>query len=61
MDRNDFIDSAITCGFTEDMAEFMWKYLAKFPHTHDIDDVVGLEEALEDIEDAEEEEEEEEE
>lgn len=55
MDRQ-FLKDAIEAGFTEEQAEFMWRFLALEDHQHEIEDVVGLEDALQ----AEEEEEEEE-
>jgi len=37
-------------GFNEDQLEFMWQFLAKEPHTHDMSEIDGLEEALEEDE-----------
>ena len=42
-----FVKAAIAAGFSEQQADFMDKALAKFPHEHDMEDVRGLEEALE--------------
>lgn len=43
-----FYDDATEAGFTPDQARFLDECLAKHPHTHDVDDIVGLEEALDD-------------
>ena len=59
-DLDEFVTKAENRGFTEEQARFMFEYLAQQGHGHDIDDVAGLEEVLEDIEGESEEEEEEE-
>ena len=43
-----FIEDAISAGFTREQAEFLDECTARRPHTHSIDDIDGLEEALED-------------
>lgn len=53
MDKN-FEDSGLEAGFSKEQLEFMWDFLAKDPHTHTMDDIDGLEEALEGEEDEEE-------
>jgi hypothetical protein len=45
-----FIDDAIEAGFSMEQAKFMDECIAKYPHTHDIDEIEGLEEALESVE-----------
>lgn len=44
---NEFVKRALAAGFTPTQAQFMRSYLSKPGHTHQIDDVEGLEEALE--------------
>ena len=44
---SDFSKQAQKAGFTKEQADFLDTMLAKFPHMHDIDDIEGLEEALE--------------
>ena len=41
-----FNEMARAAGFTETQAQFMDEFLAKVPHTHEIEEVEGLEEAL---------------
>jgi hypothetical protein len=53
-----FIQDAIDAGFTREQAEFLETRLALYPHAHEIDEVHGLVEALEELEEGEEEEEE---
>lgn len=68
MNREEFISLAMAAGFTRPQADFMDGWLAKHPHSHEIEDVEGLGESLEELglsevvedDDAEEEEEEEE-
>ena len=48
MDRQ-FEEAALEAGFTKDQIEFMDEWLAKYPHTHSMDEVDGLETALEEI------------
>ena len=43
-----FQKKAIAAGFTPNQAAFLDLEMAKFPHEHEIEDVIGLEEALED-------------
>lgn len=42
-----FTKQAIAAGFSQAQADFMDSMLAKFPHGHDMDEIEGLEEALE--------------
>lgn len=42
-----FEKKAITAGFTPNQAAFLDAELAKYPHEHEMEDIVGLEEALE--------------
>jgi hypothetical protein len=42
-----FQKKAIAAGFTPNQAAFLDLELAKFPHEHEIEDIVGLEDALE--------------
>ncbi len=42
-----FTKQAIAAGFSQQQADFMDSMLAKFPHIHDMEDIEGLEEALE--------------
>lgn len=53
--NDEFIESGLESGFTESQLEFMWVFLAKYPHTHSMDEIDGLEEALEEVEEEEEE------
>lgn len=53
-----FTKQAVIAGFTQAQADFLDSRLAKFPHIHEMEDIEGLEEALE-SEDEEEEDEEE--
>ena len=46
---DEFIENAIEAGFSRKEAEFMDNALAKFPHSHDVSDVEGLEGALEEL------------
>lgn len=41
-----FILDAIEAGFTQSQAEFLDECLAKYPHSHDMTEIDGLEEAL---------------
>lgn len=43
----DFLAQALAAGFSESQARFMDEFLAKHPHDHEIEDIDGLEEALE--------------
>lgn len=52
--KDDFMELGLEAGFSKEQLEFLEEHLAKYPHTHDIDDVVGLQEALEDISEEEE-------
>jgi hypothetical protein len=45
-----FTKQAVAVGFSQDQADFLDKMLAKFPHEHDIGDVEGLHDRLEDLE-----------
>lgn len=49
MPQSDFIKDALEAGFDIRKARFMDEYLAKHPHSHDIDDVEGLSETLEEL------------
>ena len=42
-----FTKQAVIAGFTQAQADFLDSRLAKFPHTHEMEDIEGLEEALE--------------
>ena len=42
-----FQKKAIAAGFTPSQAAFLDLELAKYPHEHEIEDVIGLEDALE--------------
>jgi hypothetical protein len=42
-----FLSDALAAGFSESQARFMDEFLAKHPHQHEIEDVDGLDEALE--------------
>ena len=42
-----FTKQAVAAGFSQQQADFMDSMLAKFPHMHEIEDIEGLEEALE--------------
>ena len=44
--RERFIQDAVDAGFTQEQAEFMWDALAQKPHTHSVDEITGLEEAI---------------
>ena len=54
MADSEFITEAMAAGFTRAQAEWMELNVAEEGHTHEIEDVEGLQEAL-DIEDADEE------
>lgn len=45
-----FVKAAVAAGFSESQAEFMDEWLAGANHTHDIEDIEGLEEALGEVE-----------
>lgn len=45
-----FVNEAIEAGFTRQQAEFMSDMLAKYPHSHSVSEVEGLEELLDDME-----------
>ncbi len=49
MDKEDFMVAGEAAGFDGNQLEFMWEHLAKFPHTHTIDEVDELEEALDEL------------
>lgn len=51
---SEFVKLAVAAGFTKAQAEFMEEYLSEPGHTHEIEDVEGLAEAL-DLEEEEEE------
>jgi hypothetical protein len=44
---NDFVEAAIEAGFTHEQADFLDQWLAKFPHSHDVSEIDGLEDAIE--------------
>ena len=50
MKRSKFVSEAMFVGFSQDMAEWLEEKMAKVGHTHEIEDIVGLEEELADIE-----------
>jgi len=41
-----FMQDAVDSGFTQEQADFMWEALAKKPHTHPVEEIVGLDEAV---------------
>ena len=43
---SEFVKLAVAAGFTKAQADFMEEYLSEPGHTHAIEDVEGLEEAL---------------
>ena len=43
----DFEENGLEAGFCIEQLEFMWEFLAKYPHGHEIGEINGLEEALE--------------
>ena len=43
--------------FTDKQVEFLSEFVAKYPHSHSVEEIEGLEEMLEEIDDAEGEEE----
>jgi hypothetical protein len=45
-----FIGLAIAAGFSREQAEFLAENVAKYPHSHDMNEIHGLDEALADIE-----------
>lgn len=47
MNEHHFKQRAKLAGFNTNQIDFMWECLAKIPHTHEIDEVEGLEEELE--------------
>lgn len=53
--KSEFKSNGLEAGFTEEQLEFMWDYLAKIPHTHDVEEITGLDEYLNAAEDEEEE------
>jgi hypothetical protein len=55
---NEFEEAAREAGFTEAQIAFLDEWLAKYPHTHDMTEVEGLPEALDELGEDEEEEEE---
>ncbi len=44
---NEFRSAAADAGFSIKQIDFLEEFVAPKPHTHDIDEVIGLEEALE--------------
>lgn len=50
-----FITDAIEAGFTAEQAAFLEERMAQYPHSHEIDEINGLEEVLAEEEDEEEE------
>ena len=42
-----FTKQAVAAGFSQQMADFLDTMVAKFPHTHDVEDIEGLDELLE--------------
>jgi hypothetical protein len=57
MDQYQFKEAAKEVGFTDEQIGFMVEWLAQTNHGHNIEDVAGLEEKLDEIEEDEEEEE----
>jgi hypothetical protein len=41
-----FVELAKEAGFSEEQAEFMYEHLAKRPHTHDVDEILGFDDAV---------------
>lgn len=52
-----FLNDALEAGFTQAQAEFLNDRVAPYPHSHEISEVEGLDEVLEEMEEEEEEEE----
>ena len=52
-----FYKEAIAAGFSPEQAKLLDQRLAKYPHEHEIEDIVGLEDALEGNEEEEDDEE----
>ena len=61
MTSKEFIKRALAAGFPPEQADFLNSHVAKYPHVHDMDEVTGLEEALDELSEPEDEEPEEEE
>jgi hypothetical protein len=43
---NEFVEAAIEAGFTQEQAEFMEQWLARFPHNHDVSEIDGVDELV---------------
>ena len=56
MSQHNFIEEAVEAGFSKEQAEFMFMNMAQSEHTHEIEDIEGLEQAL-DLDEGEDEEE----
>lgn len=52
-----FLNDALEAGFTQAQAEFLNDRVAPYPHSHEMSEVEGLDEVLEEMEEEEEEEE----
>jgi hypothetical protein len=44
---NQFVEAAMEVGFTQEQAEFMDELLAKYPHSHRVEEVEGLDDYIE--------------
>jgi len=53
MNEHTFRLNAKHSGFNPAMVDFMWENLAKIPHTHEIDEVEGLQEELDELDEGE--------
>jgi 16S rRNA C967 or C1407 C5-methylase (RsmB/RsmF family) len=43
----EFIELAEEVGFTKDQAEFMYEHMARRPHTHTAEEILGIEDVVE--------------
>ncbi len=41
-----FLEQALEAGFTASQAEFLLDHVAKMPHTHEPDEIVGLDDYI---------------
>ena len=48
---NEFQEMAKEAGFTDKQIEFLNDFVAKYPHSHSVEEIDGLEEMLEEIDD----------
>ena len=47
--QEEALEELLGCGFSDEQAECLLRIFALHPHTHDIEDVVGLDEELDEI------------